>query len=142
MIQSNKLTAKGKRMIANYEDNIIVSSYYNFIIKQKMKELCMVCLVGLKVRDIHVHELHSQTPEYSSLPWCFSSPFAPSACNERPTRHFFSTFLRRLYSTREHCPRYLSCSKRRYSSYIAPNFIPSTEKYDILRGSGTSFEII
>ena len=85
MIQSNKLTAKGKRMIANYEDNIIVSSYYNFIIKQKMKELCMVCLVGLNVRDIHVHELHSQTPEYSSLPWCFSSPFAPSACNE----HFF-----------------------------------------------------
>jgi len=49
MIQSNKLTAKGKRMIANYEDNIIVSSYYNFIIKQKMKELCMVCLVGLKL---------------------------------------------------------------------------------------------
>jgi len=89
MIQSNKLTAKGKRMIANYEDNIIVSSYYNFIIKQKMKELCMVCLVGLKVRDIHVHELHSQTPEYSSLPWCFSSPFAPSACNE----HFFIELL-------------------------------------------------
>ena len=85
MIQSNKLTAKGKRMIANYEDNIIVSSYYNFIIKQKMKELCMVCLVGLKLGTYMYMSCIRKRLNIHRSPWCFSSPFAPSACNE----HFF-----------------------------------------------------